>query len=371
MKERTYLNLFSGIEIKEISDVLEIPDLAERINSNTINTKDIVLMLMSKVEEQGKDIKKAAGMLEAVSAEFKKNKSEIKELTNRLELSNSYYEYPLKEAGQLLKIDRLYERVCDGQISMEKVLLDLISLTKNKGIESYTKNRLLKAGFQFKENEGADEIICKLLFQMDSLNRKVSNIEREKGLLESNISNLTLTETTIEKLCKTLPAHFDYHSLKFKLSKGLLDSNEIIYDLIEISKKIELDDNTLQLLSKTFPKQFNSFEALKLQMKEKTMSADNIIVALLKHIESIREAAINYKNIAEAEKKKNRFLEKEPINSSSTSLDKKQRLLERNELIINLYCNAKMTYEQIGQQIGMSKSAVYKIINEWKKEHRA
>lgn len=370
MKDKIYLNLFNGIELKEISDVLEIPDLAERINNNTINAKDIVVMLMSKVEEQGKDIKKAEGMLESALIEFKQNKEVINELTNKLELANSYYEYPLKEAGQLLRINNLYERVCNGQISMEKVLLDLISFTKNKGIESYTKNRLMKAGYQLKENETADEIICKLLFQMDSLNRKVSNIEREKGLLESNISNLTLTEKTIEKLCKTLPAHFDYGSMKFKLSKKLLNSNEIIEDLIEIAKKIEFNDNTLQLLSKAFPKQFGNYNALKLQMEEKRLNADDIIIALLKHIESIREAVLKYKTIAEVEQKKNRFLEKEPINSSSTSLEKKQRVFERNETIVNLYCYENMTYEQIGKQIGMSKSTVYKIISEWKKENR-
>lgn len=302
MKEKDYIKLFDGGEIRRIAKVLEIPDLDEKLNDYSLTIKDVVMMLTNKVESTNQSVERAADAV-------RQSIEERNRLKEALELATNCNEYSINMAGQLLGDNSLYQKVNAGQVTLDKVLLDVINLSKKKGIESFTKQSLSRAGYQLNGNEGADEIISKLIIKIDGYKKKIDSLTTEKSLLESKMDMMELSDSTLHKLALALPKQFDA-------------------------------------------------ETLKLERYQKNLNVDDIIIILLEYLGKLKDAAMQYKKMAMTERDKQAYLKEAAV----SSLSPKETREKRDRLIIKLYDGGTMTLEQIGEQLGVSKSLVYKVI---------
>lgn len=320
MKEKDYIKLFDGGEIRRISKVLDITDLDEKLNDYSLTIKDVVMMLANKVESTNQSVERAADAVRQSIEERNKMKE-------ALELATTCNEYSIKMAGQLLGDNNLYEKVNSGQVTLDKVLMDVINLSKKKGIESFTKQSLTRAGFQLQGNEGADEIISKLIIKIDSYKKRIDSLTNEKSLLESKMSMMELSDSTIHKLSLTLPKQFDSETLKLERDQKNLNVDDIIMILLEYFGKLR--DAAMQYKQ----------QAIQEQKKQQAMIEHEKQRAILEHDKQtyLKEAAV-------------------------TSLSPKEAREKRDRLIIKLYKQRNMTLEQIGDQLGVSKSLVYKVV---------
>lgn len=295
-----YIDSLSTEEINDINSILGLS------TSEGLSKKDIIFRLINKCKEQEEEIREQKNDLDRATKLVEQAVIKQKELCRLLENSNRLGEYTIAEAGRLLGDFDLETKLNTGQITVDKILANIIDKANKSqaGLQRFTKQRLQACGYQLKEDDGADTVICNLLMKIEAAKKKVDAMQSQLNVAHCKNEMNTISDNTLIMLEQSLPKQFDAQTMSLQRDQQMLDVNMIIASLIQT---VESMKNTL------------------IQCK-KEMSVINT-------------------------KSRNNVTNNKKANQNS----------ERDLMICRLYSEGQ-TQEEIAQTLGVSRGTVYNVI---------
>lgn len=203
---------------------------------NSLESKDVVMKLVKRYEIQQRELQEQKENVDRATNLLEQAVIKQRELHNVIESLNSLDDYTIMEASKLLEDFDLKAKLSTGQISVDKILQKVIEKAANNQIslQKFTKQQLQAAGYQLRDSDGADSVICNLLMKIESNNKKINSMQSQLNIAQCKNDMNTLKDETLVALERVLPKQFDVGTMKLQREQQMLDVNLVVGSLIEI-----------------------------------------------------------------------------------------------------------------------------------------
>jgi len=200
-----------------------------------MTAKDIVSKLEYMCRSQQREIEESKADLNRAIKMVEQSVATQRELRNAIENINTISDNNITDASKLLGDFELGKKIYSGQITVDKILTKVLEAAANSrlNLEKFTKQRLVASGYQLKENDGADTVICNLLMKMDSDKKKIDELQNKLNVSHCKNNMNMVSDNTMALLEQTLPKQFDAKAMVLQRDQQMLDVNLLIGSLVQ------------------------------------------------------------------------------------------------------------------------------------------